>query len=103
MANKTLFPVESPVVQRQPKTDRLILASFLKNAAEDRRLDENAIKAAHAVLVKWADLETSARLAKWPFLRFRVSNETGIYYGESFSGKLPTERTNLFLMINNYR
>ena len=48
----------------QPKTDRLILARFLKDAAEDKRLDENGLKAAHAVLVKWADLETSGRLAK---------------------------------------
>ena len=28
------------------------------------RLDQDAMKAAHAVLVKWADLETSGRLAK---------------------------------------
>jgi hypothetical protein len=64
MANKTLFAVESVVALRQPKTDRLILASFLKDAAEDKRLNENELKAAHAVLVKWADLETSGRLAK---------------------------------------
>jgi hypothetical protein len=64
MADKTFFPIDSPVAVRQPKTDRLILASFLKNAAADKRLDEDVIKAAHAVLVKWADLETSGRLAK---------------------------------------
>jgi len=46
------------------KTDRLILPSFLKDAAEDKRLDEKELKAAHAVLVKWADLETSGRLAE---------------------------------------
>jgi len=64
MANKTLFPEDSAVALRQPKTDRLILARFLKGAARDMRLDENELKAAHAVLVKWADLETSGRLAK---------------------------------------
>jgi len=64
MVNKTLFPSESPVAQRQPKTDRLILARFLKDAAEDKRLDENGLKAAHAVLLKWADLETSGRLGE---------------------------------------
>ena len=64
MANKTLFPIDSVVAVRQPKTDRLILARFLKDAAEDKRLDENELKAAHAVLVKWADLESSGRLAK---------------------------------------
>ena len=64
MAKQTLFPIESAVALRQPKTDRLILARFLKDAAEDKRLDENGLKAAHAVLVKWADLETSGRLAE---------------------------------------
>ena len=64
MAAKTLFPVESAVAQRQPKTDRLILPSFLKDAAGDKRLDGNRLRAAHAVLVKWADLETSGRLAE---------------------------------------
>jgi type I restriction-modification system DNA methylase subunit len=64
MAAKTVLPLESVVAQRQPKTDRLILARFLKEAADDRRLDENGLKAAHAVLVKWADLESSGRLLK---------------------------------------
>lgn len=64
MAQKTFFPVGSAVALRQPKTDRLILARFLKDAARDKRLDKNELKAAHAVLVKWADLETSGRLAK---------------------------------------
>jgi hypothetical protein len=64
MTEKTLFPVESPLAQRQPKTDRLILPVFLKSAADDRRLDANCLKAAHAILVKWADLETSGRLAE---------------------------------------
>jgi type I restriction-modification system DNA methylase subunit len=64
MAKKTLFPIDAAVALRQPKTDRLILARFLKGAAEDKRLDEDQLKAAHAVLVKWAELETSGRLAK---------------------------------------
>ena len=63
MANTTLFPVESVVAQRQPKTDRLILARFLKDAAEDKRLDAKELNAAHDVLVKWADLESSGCLA----------------------------------------
>ena len=64
MAAKTLFFNESTVAQRQPKTDRLILARFLKDATRDTRLAENELKAGHAVLVKWADLESSGRLAK---------------------------------------
>jgi len=64
MPNKTLFPLESVVALRQPKADRLILARFLKDAAGDKRLDGEAMRAAHAVLVKWADLQTSGRLEK---------------------------------------
>jgi hypothetical protein len=40
------------------------LQRFLKDAAGDMRFDEDELKTAHAVLVKWADLETSGRLAK---------------------------------------
>lgn len=64
MPEKPLFPAESPVVQRQPKTDRLILERFLRPAANDKRLEESELQAAHAVLVKWADLDSSGRLAK---------------------------------------
>ena len=64
MAKKTLFFLDSAFAQRQPKTDRLILSRFLKDAADDRRLDEDELKAAQAVLVRWADLESSGRLAK---------------------------------------
>ncbi len=64
MARQTLFLIDSAVALRQPKTDRLILARFLKDAAEDKRLDENGLRATHAVLLKWANLETSGRLAK---------------------------------------
>src|SRR5437588_208337 len=64
MPDQTLFPIESPVAQRQPKTDRLILERFLKPAAKDFRLEESELRAAHAVLLKWADLETSGRLSQ---------------------------------------
>lgn len=64
MAANKLFPNDPPVALRQPKTDRLILARFLKQAAADKRLDEAPLRAAHAVLVKWADLDSSGRLAK---------------------------------------
>ena len=62
MPAATLFPIESPLAQRQPKTDRLILERFLKSAAKDFRLEEAELKAAHAVLLKWADLDISGRL-----------------------------------------
>ena len=63
MAAKRLFPDDSPVVLRQPKTDRLILSREIKEAATDLRLDETNLKAAHAALLHWADLERSGRLA----------------------------------------
>jgi hypothetical protein len=59
-----LFHADPPLSARQPKTDRLILEHLLKTAAADNRLDFAAIEAAHAILVKWADLETSKKLAK---------------------------------------
>ena len=64
MADKSFLPIESPVALRQPKTDRLILPGYLKDAAADKRFDEATLRAAHAVLVKWANLESSGRLAK---------------------------------------
>lgn len=60
----TLFPLDSPLALRQPKTDRLILERLLKSAAQDNRLDEPVLRAAHAILVKWAEMETSGRLAE---------------------------------------
>ncbi len=64
MTRNTLFKTDSPVAIRQPKTDRLILARFLTEAALDKRLDEDELKRAHEILVKWADLESTGRLAK---------------------------------------
>lgn len=60
----SLFERESVVSQRQPKTDRLILGRVLHEATLDKFLDESEIAAAHAILVKWADLEKSGRLAR---------------------------------------
>ncbi len=62
-AKNTLFPVESIVAQRQPKTDRLILERLLKSAALDNRLEEDVLRAADVILWKWADMETSGTLA----------------------------------------
>jgi hypothetical protein len=64
MMQRALFRNDSRTAARQPKTGQLILARYLKDAAEDWKLDEAVIDAAHAVLIKWADLETSGRLAE---------------------------------------
>ena len=63
MEAKSLYSFDSPVAARQPKTDRLILASYLKTAAQSKKLDQGELKRAHQVLLKWADLERSGRLA----------------------------------------
>lgn len=63
MTEKTLFAFDTSVSQRQPKTDRLILAELLRQKARNNLLEEEEMRAGHAVLVKWADLETSGRLA----------------------------------------
>jgi len=58
-----LYPDDSPAALRLPKTDRLILKRYLDEAAKDRQLDDQ-VKQAHPLLIKWADLESSGRLAK---------------------------------------
>ncbi|MEO8495894.1 MAG: DNA methyltransferase, partial [Planctomycetota bacterium] len=71
------------VALRQPKTDRLILGRFLKDAAADKRLDEDKIRESHVVLVKWADLESSGRLA-----RLNESQMQGEFLAEVFGTAL---------------
>jgi hypothetical protein len=64
MSAHRLFDDVSTVAARQPKTDRLILARFLREAVIEKRLDEEHFQQAHQVLIRWADLESSGRLAK---------------------------------------
>ncbi|MEM7680796.1 MAG: DNA methyltransferase [Planctomycetota bacterium] len=56
-----LFPQDSPLAERQPKTDTLILSRLLDRAAASHQLQAEA-EAAHPILIKWADLETSGKL-----------------------------------------
>lgn len=63
-ANQTTYlRDESAVAKRQPKTDLLILARLLRDEGTKQFQDEEHVAAAHEILVKWADLETSGRLA----------------------------------------
>ncbi|HUE72748.1 MAG TPA: hypothetical protein VMP01_17815, partial [Pirellulaceae bacterium] len=64
MPTSTLFAADSPVAERQAKTDRLILERFLKQAARNFFLEEAELRAAHAILLRWADLESTGRLAQ---------------------------------------
>ncbi|MEM6554052.1 MAG: DNA methyltransferase [Planctomycetota bacterium] len=57
-----LFSDDAPNATRQPKTDPLVLARLLDEAAADRRYDDTA-QAVHPLLLKWADLESSGQLA----------------------------------------
>ncbi len=95
MARQTLFTVESAVAVRQPKTDTLIVPRFLKEMAGDKRLKEAEMRAAHEVLLKWVELESSGRLAEL--------NETqvqGDFLAEVFGDALgydgPTEGKQLW-------
>ncbi len=95
MAKKTFFQLDNPVAQRQPKTDRLILSRLLREAAKSKHLDEAAMQAAHAVLLKWADLETSGRLA-----RLKETQMQGDFLAEVFGDALgyagPTDGKELW-------
>src|SRR5262249_19600123 len=64
MKQSALWNNASTLADRQPKTDRLILAWYLNPAAKAPNLDEEAIAAAHKILVHWADLESKKRLEK---------------------------------------
>ncbi len=64
MQARSLFGSDNPVAQRQPKTDRLILGARLRSAAVDKRLIDDEIAAAHEILIRWADLEKSGKLAR---------------------------------------
>jgi len=59
-----LFHAESPRAIRPAKTDRLILKRELNQVAQDKRLERSVLEASHAVLVHWADLESSGKLER---------------------------------------
>jgi hypothetical protein len=72
MMHASLFPDDSPLASRQLKTDRLFLPRYLKEFIEQpditvvkdkKRIDTDEVKAAHDILIKWADLERSGKLA----------------------------------------
>jgi hypothetical protein len=56
-----LFQDDNPRAVRQPKTDRLVLGEYLKKAIQDPDVIEQAAEA-HAILLRWADLDKSGQL-----------------------------------------
>jgi len=82
-----LFNDDNPVAARQPKTDRLVLDRLLTEQADSRQLDREHLTAAHAILIKWADLESSGRLA-----RLTETQLQGDFLGEVFGQALGYAR-----------
>lgn len=64
MPQAALFENESPLAIRQPKTDRLFLGRLVDEAGRAPYLDIEPIEAAHAIVIRWADLEKKGRLGK---------------------------------------
>ena len=64
MTDAALFNKDSPVAARQPKTDRLFLGRLVDEAGRAPYLDIEPIEEAHAIVVRWADLEKKGRLEK---------------------------------------
>ncbi len=95
MPQISLFNQESARAARQPKTDRLILERLLDHAAGSFHLRDDKISASHAMLVKWADMESSGRLAK-----FKETQMQGQFleqiFGEALGYTLPTENAPLW-------
>ncbi len=74
---------ESSVAKRQPKSDLLILARLLK-AEETKQLpDEEHVVAAHQILIKWADMETTGRMSE-----FNEQQLKGLFLSEVFGQAL---------------
>ena len=57
-----LFEDDNPLALRQKNTEPLILPRLLRDAGDDGQLEEQA-RAAHPIILRWADLETSGELA----------------------------------------
>jgi len=89
--NAMLFQDDAPHTLRQPKSDRLFLDRFVREAidsADLRPVKEEGriapeVRAAHEILIKWADLESSGRLA-----RMHETQLQGEFLGDVFGRAL---------------
>jgi hypothetical protein len=97
-----LFKKLSPLASRQPKTDRLFLASLVKDQATRSDLAfGDDIPRAHAILIGWADFERTGRLADL--------NETQLQgdflrdvFGDALGYKRPAENEPLWHLEQHY-
>ena len=79
-----LFPDDSPTrFGNGRRTKSLILPKYLRAAAADMRLRGPGFQAAHAIVVKWADLESSGKLFK-----LKEKNLHGEFLGDVFGKAL---------------
>jgi type I restriction-modification system DNA methylase subunit len=86
--NDALFEDNNPLANRQRKTDRLILPRFLEVASKDERLEADAIRA-HAILIRWAELETAGKLEKLKETQLQGDFLAQVF-GEALGYRLPT-------------
>ena len=95
MPQVPLFTKESARALRQPKTDRLIIARLLRDAARSNSLEEDDVAAAHIILIRWADLETDGRLAKFTETQLQGQFLSQVF-GEALGYTEPTENAEVW-------
>lgn len=62
MTAHQLFRDVSPNAVRQPRSERLFLRRLLRAEANNKQVKQDEINRAHAILIRWADLEASGKL-----------------------------------------
>ena len=92
---------DSPVARRQPKTDLLVLARFLKDEGTKQFPDEAHVADAHALLVRWADLESSGRLAELKETQLQGSFLAEVF-GEALGYTLAVEGAETYYQIQHH-
>ncbi len=83
----TFFSDETPQAARHPRSERLILPRLLSRAAESRQLEGADLAAAHEILIKWADLESSGQLQQ-----MHETQLQGEFFGDVFGSALHFSR-----------
>jgi hypothetical protein len=82
MSTGRLIADDSPLASRQPRTDRLVLPTLLDAASRDNRLNDD-IEAAHRIVMRWVEMESSGRLADFTEVQIR-----GDFLNEVFGSAL---------------
>src|SRR5437868_4706134 len=97
-----LFEKLSPLAARQPKTDRLFLARFVKEQADRQNLEyEATIPNAHAILIRWADFERNGRLAELTENQLQGDFLRDVF-GDALGYKRPAENEPVWNLEQHY-